>query len=196
MENSPPDDFEIETTFISANDPHPLVGWKIYTQDFGQTHDDMLRQIYEDNPEGYEQAVFDEAVDRASETDWSDEQSVVDHEYGIGYISIDMLEFLWGLPWNNLARSYVSALRPSNIRVTTGTIKLDAMPWRVTVFLEDDRRTICKIRQEVQVSLRGAWDGSDLRNQLDYERENGSLDGYDRGDGLPQVYINPDCWIR
>jgi hypothetical protein len=70
------------------------------------------------------------------------------------YLSIDVLPLLKGKPWDDLALSYVSALRPSLIRV----IKwgegqaANAVTWRVTVNL-DENNLIRKITQEVEVCV-------------------------------------------
>lgn len=78
-------------------------------------------------------------------------------EYGkpdcTGYLSIDVLPFLKGKPWDSVALAYVHSLRPSSIRVTTGLIKLDARSWRVTIYVEEDNITIRNIEQEVEVGL-------------------------------------------
>ena len=73
---------------------------------------------------------------------------------GVGFTVIPVLQFLNGEPWDEVALAYVHALRPSRIRVNnTGTWKLDAMAWRVSVHLDADDRTIRKMTQEVKVGL-------------------------------------------
>lgn len=81
---------------------------------------------------------------------------------------IDVLDFLVGRPWDEVALSYVSGLRPSKIRLTTGSVKLDAKTWRVTVYLsERDKRTITRISQEIGVDLFGDIEhGEDLHSRL------------------------------
>ena len=74
---------------------------------------------------------------------------------------IPVLEFLKGKPWDNMALNLVYALRPSAIRATTGQITLDAYTWRITVYLEDDERTIRKIEQEVDCGCIGIRNGQD-----------------------------------
>lgn len=83
----------------------------------------------------------------------------------IGYAVIPMLEFLKGLPWNELALNYVHALQPSRLRVTNGCTTTDASPGRVTVYVNDDG-VIENIEQEVSVGLRGAKGPYDLLQQL------------------------------
>lgn len=64
-----------------------------------------------------------------------------------------LLPELVGKPWDDKALGCVQMLRPSYIRVTQGTVKLDARVWRVTVYLEEDNITINRIDQEVEVGL-------------------------------------------
>lgn len=79
---------------------------------------------------------------------------MVDYEEpeAIGFLSIPVLEFLNGKPWNEAALGFVHSLRPSCIRVTTGSIKLDSRCWRVTVVV-DENDVIDEITQEVEVGL-------------------------------------------
>lgn len=95
------------------------------------------------------------------------------------WVSIPVLEFLWGRPWNNVALNYVMALRPSVIRVTAGCVTSDARVWRVTVYLEEDERTIKSISQHV-----GAWGigcryGADLKLHYSAFRNKPVLDEVD-----------------
>lgn len=69
-----------------------------------------------------------------------------------GYLSVEMLSFLRDQPWDDVARAYVTALRPSEVRVSTGELKSDAKPWRVTVIVDAAER-ITEISQEVEVEL-------------------------------------------
>ena len=75
---------------------------------------------------------------------------------------ISVLQNLFGKPWNNLALCAVTALRPSYIRVSTGLVTTDARPWRVTVYLDKDNRTIRNIEQEVQLHAIGCKTGYDF----------------------------------
>jgi hypothetical protein len=52
-----------------------------------------------------------------------------------GFLSVELLGFLTGKPWDEVALAYVSALRPSYIRVIrhNGSQTMDAMNDRVTV---------------------------------------------------------------
>ena len=84
----------------------------------------------------------------------------------VGYTTIEVLEFLKGKPWNNLAYDALAALRPSAIRATTGKITADSMTWRVTVYLEEDKRTIRRIEQEVAVGKVGVKTGYDFAMKL------------------------------
>ena len=68
------------------------------------------------------------------------------------YLCLDVLPFLKGMLWDDLALAYVHSLRPSSIRVTDGCIKCDSRVWRVTVFV-DENNIITNIEQEVKVGL-------------------------------------------
>lgn len=75
----------------------------------------------------------------------------------IGYTSIRVLSFLDGQPWDDLARAYVHALRPSCVRVSSSFLTSDARSWRVTVMTTEDG-IIRHIEQEVDVDLgSGKW---------------------------------------
>lgn len=77
------------------------------------------------------------------------------------WISIPVLPFLIGRPWDEHALAFVHALRPSYIRVTTGEETCDVRVWRVTITV-DDSEIIQKIEQEVEVGLPVDWEnGSD-----------------------------------
>lgn len=84
----------------------------------------------------------------------------------VGFLSIKVLEFLNGHPWDDIALGYVHGLRPSSIRVTTGEETCDAQCWRVTVYV-DERNAITGMRQEVEVWLPDGVDhGADLRERM------------------------------
>jgi len=88
--------------------------------------------------------------------------------YHRGWKSIKVLDFLNGKQWDDIALGYVHALRPSSIRVTKGTIKLDARVWRVTVYINEDN-VINYISQEVVVGLPdGVAHGDALNDALNY----------------------------
>jgi hypothetical protein len=81
----------------------------------------------------------------------------------MGSTSLPVLQQLWGTPWCNAAANFLPALRPSCVRVTRGEVTLDAVNWRVTVYLNDDN-TISRIEQEVEVGLVGFRNGHDASN--------------------------------
>lgn len=64
------------------------------------------------------------------------------------FLSVEVLPILIGHKWDDIALGYVHSLRPSSIRVSTGSITLDSRPWRVTVIVDGDNR-IQNISQEV-----------------------------------------------
>lgn len=80
----------------------------------------------------------------------------------LGWTVLEVLRELWGRPWDQYALNLVHSLRPTGIRVTNSGMTLDAQTWRVTVYLEEDDRTIAKIDQEVEVGCLGAKHGHGL----------------------------------
>jgi hypothetical protein len=77
-----------------------------------------------------------------------------------------VLPVLWGHPWNDIALGFVHGLRPSAIRVVRDMETMDAVTWRVTVYVGADN-IIESIRQEVEVWLPdGVENGHDLRERL------------------------------
>ncbi len=82
---------------------------------------------------------------------------------GRAYLSVPVLPFLVGKPWDQNALNIVHALRPSYVRVTGGEIKCDARKWRVTVYLDRATRLLSSIWQEVEIGSQGE-SGYDVRN--------------------------------
>lgn len=81
-----------------------------------------------------------------------------------GVAVIHPLEFLHGAPWDDLALAWVSALRPSRVRVISDAEQCDSQVWRVTVYVSDG--TITSITQEVSVGLPiSVENGHDLMEQ-------------------------------
>lgn len=76
----------------------------------------------------------------------------------IGFTSLKVLTFLKGQPWDEMALCFVTALRPSSVRVVPGGIQLDSRLWRVTVWLR--KGVIDYIEQEVEVGLMPEMHGS------------------------------------
>ncbi len=122
-----------------------------------------------------EQEVEDECnrvCDRLQQTDVAEkyysEHRVKYEEQGGGFTVLRVLQFLEGLPFDNLAIAYIHALQPTCIRATFGCVTCDAVTGRVTVFLDrsegfDDKvkkptPTIRKIEQEVQVLFGSGYD--------------------------------------
>ena len=66
--------------------------------------------------------------------------------------SIPVLEFLKGRVWDEISLAYVTAMRPSSIRVTRGECTCDSWPWRVTVTVNSDD-VIERISQEVEFEV-------------------------------------------
>lgn len=92
---------------------------------------------------------------------------------GGGYTVAPVLEFLWGLPCNNLILAYIAGLNPSSIRVVAydGYETTDAQPNRVTVYL-DQKNCVESIKQEISVlySYGSLIDGQ-LRAQKKLQKE-------------------------
>lgn len=68
------------------------------------------------------------------------------------WTSVEVLPFLKGKKWDEVALAYVHSLRPSSIRVTPDYETADAETWRVTVRVNKDN-IIQEIEQEVEVWL-------------------------------------------
>lgn len=83
-----------------------------------------------------------------------------------GYTVIPVLEFLAGRRLDDVAGAYISALRPSSVRITTGEIKLDARPWRVTIYVNPTEEFIVGIEQEVEVLLGEGIENGDELHQM------------------------------
>ena len=84
----------------------------------------------------------------------------------IGFASSPVLEFLWGQVLDRVTFNWVEALRPVYVRIIEygQGQTCDAMPWRVTINLNEDGKTIRRISQEVNVGLSGdVQHGHDLR---------------------------------
>lgn len=73
----------------------------------------------------------------------------------IGFLSLPILQFLVGHPWDQLALNFVHAVRPCAIRVigTGGCKKTDARQGRVTVLVLGAEDRIVSISQECSVGL-------------------------------------------
>jgi hypothetical protein len=67
-----------------------------------------------------------------------------------GYTVLPVLPDLWGMPLNDLVMAYVASLRPSCVRVSRGTVTLNARKWRVTIFVDAEDK-VERIEQEVGV---------------------------------------------
>ena len=88
-----------------------------------------------------------------------------------GFLSVKVLPFLNGRPWDDIALGYVHSLRPSMIRVIRDEETMDAQTWRVSVYVYDGN-IIESIRQEVEVWLPdGIGCGADLRQALELKKD-------------------------
>jgi len=177
---------EIEVTNLPDDDPKKVrLGWKFTEVPFGKTTTEHNKETMSE--EDFNKWIWATHYKRNQKTDVADSYKVRHHkEFELSgsssFIKIDVLELLWGQPWNNLALRYVSSLRPSCLRVTKDWTTADAHSWRVTVYLEEDDRTIRKIHQEVEVDSSGAINGHDLICQLKHQKEHGDLEEYEYPD--------------
>lgn len=82
-------------------------------------------------------------------------------------------QHLWGQPWNKIAMGYVHGLRPSAVVIAPkdSLPSTTEMPWRVTVFL-DENKNIHSIFQEVSVALpEGCESGNELWEWLMLQKQ-------------------------
>lgn len=85
-----------------------------------------------------------------------------------GYLVRKVLPELTGKSFDEYALGLIHSLRPSFIRVCKGGYTLDAVTWRVTVFI-DDNDVIKEVSQEVEVGLpEGCQHGASLDSALRY----------------------------
>jgi hypothetical protein len=66
--------------------------------------------------------------------------------------SIQVLDFLKGKPWDEIALAYCMALRPTKIRVSKNGVHMDSQSGRITVWLAKGDK-ISSIDMEVSVPL-------------------------------------------
>jgi len=81
---------------------------------------------------------------------------------------MNVLEFLYGLPYNEITKAYISGVRPSSVRICdedTPYLPDNWVAWRVTVYLKKNK--ITKINQEVNLDLSNSGVTSD--HDLDLE---------------------------
>lgn len=112
---------------------------------------------------------YDATILQATEkADWYRGRHLVEYQEpdDTTHLDFEVLPFLKGRPWDQFSLNYVHSLRPSCIRVSKDGLTLDACPWRVTVTLEEDDRTIHQITQEVEVGCIGAQHGHGLSKYL------------------------------
>jgi hypothetical protein len=184
-------------TVLGPDEPKKeTLGWKFVELPIGMTWREYYKKEFSE--EDFKKWEYENSSVRNKETDKAD-------EYRIGHTfedkkswsggTIPVLQILWGQPWNNLAMNYIHALRPSSLRVATDGITLDSQAWRVTVWLEEDGRTIRNIDQEVDLATRGAIDGHDLSLQLKYQIKHGSLDGYEYQQSNGICFLNDKAAI-
>ena len=141
---------------MSASTPDNAINWRIFESEEALQKDLKIRE----GEEALRQYLRNNHPDRRSEADLADAYRVWHHKHyerpsEIGYTCIEVLQHLYGKPWNNEALNWMASLRPSAIRVSSGSVTLDACLWRVTVWLEEGDSTIRRIDQEVEVGKYG-----------------------------------------
>lgn len=105
-----------------------------------------------------------------------------------GSCCVEVLPFLKGRKWNNLALAWVHCLRPSSIRVGVSQTA-DSIPYRVSVTLGPNK-TIVEITQEVQVAF---CSGYDLRRITDHQGTGELLEDFDQGKVFKDSFGNVTC---
>lgn len=89
-------------------------------------------------------------------------------EFPSGYTRVECLPHLKGRAFDEVARAYLTALRPSSIRLLTHNAGeyMDARTWRVSIYLDENEK-IDSIWQEVEVALpEGVQNGYELDQRL------------------------------
>lgn len=184
-----------DITVLPADDPKKVkLGWTVHEipGDMGEV-EYWKKHL---SPEEFDKWFYESDYRRNQETNLADEYIGYGKDFkrdNIGYTTIQILQFLWGQPWNNLALNFIHAVRPSRIRVIKHNecMHLDAMRWRVTVML-DEKSLIKEINQEVIVGVRGTRLASiDLWKQLEAQK-NGTIDNYEQQDKVG-IIINDYC---
>lgn len=85
-----------------------------------------------------------------SAQEYKDKHIKYDEVDEVRFDVIPILEFLKGEIWGPEALAYVRSARPSVIRVVIEGTTMDAVHWRVTVFI-DEKDIIKSIEQEVEI---------------------------------------------
>ena len=80
-----------------------------------------------------------------------------------GIRCVEVLQQFKGKLFNNELNNWLSTLRPSAVRVSGDMgVTLDSCPWRVTIYLEKDNKTIRKIEQEAVLGMYGHGEYKDI----------------------------------
>lgn len=135
---------------------------------------------YEKLPKAEEQQneVDALAVRLKQKTDCDKYRDAQGHPFGMpstrGYLSIDVLQFLWKQPLNDLVLAYVAGLHPSYLRISKGEVTCDSLNDRVTIIV-DDHDVVQSITQSVTV---GHGCGSDVEECWRAQRDNLPVRGF------------------
>lgn len=143
-----------DITVLPPDDPKKMkLGWTIHERTATSNN------IYDHSNKAFETDEADAFL-----SDWG--VTPGKRKHGI-FADLEILADLKGKPWNNLALSAVLAFKPSMIRVTTGCVTCDEVPDRVTVFVNDDKRTIRRITQELSPEGIGCKTGQDFSTKME-----------------------------
>lgn len=82
-----------------------------------------------------------------------------------GYLEVDILEFLNGLPLCDLVLAYVAGFRPTLVRISKDELTTDSQPGRVTIMVSADDKII-KISQTITVDFVSGWELDKALNLL------------------------------
>lgn len=143
-----------EMTVLPADTPRREIGWMVH-----EMTDEELRE--RDSPENLARL---EAERNAPAGHYNSSRGYTyEPSERMGWTSIPVLQNLWGTPWNTAAENFLRCLRPSVVRVVgfRQGVTLDAVTWRVTVYLGEGDVNIERIEQEVEVGLTGFRNGHD-----------------------------------
>lgn len=117
------------------------------------------------------------------------------------WTTIDVLQDLYGLKWNEVTMCYVLSLRPSAVRVSDGAVTADSYSNRITVFINNKKeKLINRICMEVSMPSPNGMCGWDMSNYVESMRKGKedtfkSIDDMRKDNGGNPIEIAPGMWI-
>jgi len=127
---------------------------------------------------------------------YGDNYNKVEMGKSYSFTSFQILEFLTGKPWDEVALACCTAFRPTYIRVTEGIINLDARTGRITVYIDENTKLIKKITQEVQVELpEKIVSGSALKYAIEYGIDSPQCQWFN-DDTIEMFSMGPDGYTK